>query len=375
MPQAIVLVCAGIGALAMSIGTIVSYTTAAGLIPAFLYGDAGARLTTHLQWQRMPLDFPAVLLFGAIGLAASAPGQGHSWRPDWVLAASIPALGYTLWLLQTRADVLTAATASVMAALVLVVAALRVSSVSDCLRRLIGDIGSMVVSPARRAVCASVLAAVVSSPLAFHAALSGISSSEAQARAYRNWYLSQVEPLDATLRQPDRIRVTVLTDHQCQSCPAALTIADGAVEDVRHQIQMPVDLAVHLFPLNRLCNSAAPVDAHPLACDAAAAVALIRERLGPAAADGAARTLARQGMRLTPDAIEHLLTALVLHPEYLERLPSLRERIRQDIWQPEDMTIATLPLVFVDGISLPSYERSFIQQAVLAQAARRQSVQ
>ena len=312
----------------------------------------------------MPFEFFGLVWCVAVSMAAFlSPRSAHERAANWIFVSGVPIGGLGVWLSYRHPAVVPVMVAAVVCLGMVAISATQVSA--HLFRQLASDTGVVATNARGRAMVLGFLALAGLSAAILQFNAQRVSSSEAQERAYRNWYLSRSRAVSRRL--PSRVlRVEVFTDYECADCTAALARYESIVDDFREAVRVPVELVVRDFPLDPECNGVAFPPAHPTACRAAVAVRLARRMLD----EGRTRRLAwrfyKAGTGLSRANIREILaeSAPALQAPLDEQYGALLKDVVADVAYARQLGVDSVPAVAVNGVKLPKPDDFFLERAL-----------
>ena len=145
---------------------------------------------------------------------------------------------------------------------------------------------------------------------------------------------------------PAKVLVVKFIDWQCPSCRAAHQAYKPALDRIAQSSPGAVREVIKDFPLSSRCNFTMSQDAHPAACEAAAAVRMARDR---GKADEMIEFLFGNQGGMTPAAVKAQAAKLGVSDwdkEYAAKLPE----IQRDIADAVALKVGRTPTYFVNGV-------------------------
>jgi hypothetical protein len=190
----------------------------------------------------------------------------------------------------------------------------------------------------------------------------------AGARGFTAWFRAQsrVAAIDGSARR--ELQVVIYTDYECPACQANVPASLLALDVMRREHPLPIHVSVRDFPLERECNSAVRDDIHPQACEAAAAVRFIAERVSPRDAEDVGVAFYRTRGAVPREKIAGELRARNLEADFSRAYPRLVDAIRREAGEGAAMGVRATPSIYVNGIRLRS--STLLKRAIAEETAR-----
>jgi uncharacterized membrane protein/protein-disulfide isomerase len=145
---------------------------------------------------------------------------------------------------------------------------------------------------------------------------------------------------------PAKVLVVKFIDWQCPSCRAAHQAYKPTLDKIAQSLPGGVREVIKDFPLSSRCNFTMSQDAHPAACEAAAAVRMARDR---GKADEMIEFLFADQRGMTPAAVKAQAATLGVSDwdkEYAAKLPE----IQRDIADAVALKVGRTPTYFINGV-------------------------
>jgi hypothetical protein len=361
---------AGFGACAFA--TLVSYWVVVGGTPAVLYGRNG-QFATLRRVAGLPIEFIGAVWFAAVALLYVFAWARRGRVPVFVFLSALPLAAAGFWQASTRsfhAGPITAA--AVAAAIILVVSAIEEAPpLGDTLRHVFADLAAAMRRPQ---VVATVLGFVALTAMTAEFVIlkaEGVSVRLATQQEFRTWWAAQKRLTDAQLVDQNTIRVVAFTDYQCPACSSAVPEREALVERYRSGHAGSIELVAHDFPLEPECNPGLERELHPMACETAAAVRLVGQRVGAQAAHDLGLWLYKHRDGMSSDAVKERLDEYGLRASYEQQYAALLSEIRTDAAFGRRLGVHYTPTFFVNGVQLPDTTARSFELAVEYELERR----
>ena len=354
--RVIVLAAAVVGMLCCLLATLVSFWTAAGSLPAFLY--ARHRLaSTFIRWSDVPVEFTGLVWFAAIVVVnIVTPRQFKNSVSRCTFFSAIPMAGLGMWAMWRSDLACWPILGGMISAIIILVVTTSadVATLKDMLIQLGAGIAAVARNPLARALVLIGLAATVGTAESIRFKIRAVTANEAYERVFQNWYAKQVRLRIPGLSTPGGIKIVIFTDFQCPFCVDIVPRVETTIEEFRRVNKVLVDLEVKNFPLESECNPAFKKDLHQAACEAAAAERLVRESDGELGGRQFALWLYQSSKQLSAEFISKRLQQLGLAERYVREYPSLMKQIAEDAVYGQRVGIDGTPTILVNGINLPA---------------------
>ena len=360
-----------VGAVSLTISTIVSSLVANGATPAMLYGSAGDAASSLLRWRGLPVEWFGIPWFvSVLGLVGLRPNRWEA-QADWLFLTAVPVLGYSLWLAipQGKSGVVVPVVVAAGAAAVIMTLAARLSStVQRVPRALVNGALTVTRDVKLRAALLGGLALSLGLGTAVQDNGQGTTAQE-NFRAFRNWYLS-VTPTRPLSDRP--LKVTAFTDYLCVECLSQVLLQQGLVDEALDRGKQRIEFTVKNLPAGADCPA---VDANLSArvsdagCAMAVAVRLIQQERGVSGAMRLVLVLARLGRNLTDLDVERQIAELGLLQRYQQQFSRLLRDVNADIAEGRRLGV-TAPAIMVNDLILPRSAPGFLEWALQLEGER-----
>lgn len=341
-----------IGALVCMTATTASMVAALGMTPVWAYGRLRP-FTALVRWNGLPVEYLGFVWFLTILLCTRLEARGivsSRGRRALTFWTAGPAAGLGCYLLLSYSP-LSIATAAATAA------AVGLLSISAFSTSVASQQSSHMGAPSfsrRLAPVAMTLALAIVAAQGLRYAVSRIEPAAAMQLSFDRWFRHQPRLKVEAFTRSTGIRVVVFTDYQCPSCASNLPVSQALIDDAGRRSGLVIETVTRDFPLEVECNPGLVSDTHPAACEAAAAVRIVKDARGMSEAQAVERTFYSKGSSLSaPDVmavIDRLSLAEVFRSQYAERL----DDIRRDASAALEAGVAGTPTYFVNGVRLPS---------------------
>ena len=333
----------------------------------------------------------AALARRSLGEGGRSPGEGGDAATSYIFALSVIGLAVILYLGYASFFVLKTGCLLCIGTYVAVIGIFIASgfagsgSVGRLPARVGGDVRSVMAQPATMlaailflAGSASVVAffpreGSVSAPAAAPQAAAGTAGQASIDAEFSNAWAQQPRIDMGMSAAPAKVLVVKFIDWQCPSCRAAHQAYKPALDRIAQSSPGGVREVIKDFPLSSRCNFTMAQDAHPAACEAAAAVRMARDR---GKADEMIEFLFADQRGMTPAAVKaqaaKLLGVTDWEKEYAAKLPE----IQKDVADAVALKVRQTPTYFVNGVRaendqgwLPPYYFELALQLELKKAA------
>ena len=367
----VVLTSAIIGICCCLVATVVSFWAAIGATPVALYGST-SRLATLLRVADIPIEFIGLAWFTAVGLIyAFAPPRETSSAYMWVFLTAVPIAGAGMWIARENLRCWPFIVATGASVLVLLAAGSeRTPPMPTWPTLLKSDAMRTARSPLAVAVALGFLWMTTMAAQFVSLKTASVSATEVSDQGFKRWFLSHSRVQAANFIAAKGIRVVAFTDYQCPACASTLPLDEAAIETFRNTYQEPIEVVYKDFPLESECNATLKVELHPMACEAAAALRLVRARLGESAAQEFGHALYRNRSRFASGYIEAQLNERHLGPEYKQQYAALLKDVAADVALGQQLGVHSTPTLFVNGTKLPGASVKNFQLALQFEAER-----
>jgi hypothetical protein len=357
---------------AATLATLMSYWGTVGGTPAALYGRT-AQLATLTRIGGLPIEFVAACWFAAVALLYLFAWTRGGRLPNFVFLSAVPFASAIIWQASARNfHIPTVTIAAAAAAVVLTFTALEdAPPLGDAIRHALGDSARALRRPLP---VAAVLGFVSLSVMAAEYVVlkaESVSARLASTQEFRTWWSTQARRADGDLVRPDGIRLVAFTDYQCPACANAVPEYEAIVERFRGDRQDTIDLVVRDFPLEPECNPGLERDLHGLACETAAAVRLVGQRVGAPAAKELGSWFYMHRDKLTTDTINEQLDAHGLRAAYQAQYAEILKAIEVDVALGRRLGVHSTPTFFLDGVKLPDTSPRTFELALQYQVEQR----
>ena len=172
-------------------------------------------------------------------------------------------------------------------------------------------------------VCASAFIGVVAIGSAFASRSAVPTGAE-----FVRWYRSQPRLNMPFLVRPNVLLVAKFNDYQCPGCRQGDVEHTPIITRLADATKQAVEFVTIDYPIETECNPYVTVDSHPVACEAAVAVRLARERGRGAEME---RWLWDRQTALSPEAVVSAARDISGVDDFQDRYQSVLQSIRSDI--------------------------------------------
>jgi protein-disulfide isomerase len=345
-----------LGAAAWLPAVMMSYGMATGTLPLDWVSYI-SQLSAMRRWRGIPLEFfqLAWCLLAAAGLAAALRAARADVRRQTVsviFVIGVPMAACALWLAMARPMAYTAAAGTALGLLAMLIAGGELSSLRDVLGNLRTVLGSPV---PRTALLAAVAVTILGGEVI--GVRTRMNPTEASDLLYRRGFEAS-RPLTGAEYQPtgDAIKVVAFTDYECPVCSMAMPTLAETLSTFSKEAGRPTELVLHDYPLEQECNRGRSDTMHPMACEAAAAVRLVRRVAGDAEADQFVQTLYENNTELKP-IVDAQLARLGLAETFAREYESLRGEVAADAAKGVAAGVHGTPSIFVNGKNVRNWQR------------------
>lgn len=355
-----------IGALACLIACTASMVAALGMTPAWAYGHLRP-LSALVRWQGLPVEYIGLVWFLTVFLCTRLEAN-RTLRPQarrsltfWSAAA---AAGLKSYLLVSYSPIAVPTAAATAAAVGLMV----VSAYSGTSEEVPAErVPSRPVMAALAPIAVTLAVAIVVAQ-ALRYSVSQIAPSAAMQKSFDRWFTQQHRLDSAEFGTNDGIRVVVFTDYQCPSCAASIPFSQAQIDDAIRRSGIVIETMTRDFPLESECNRSVTTTVHPAACEAAVAIRIVRDSLGPAEAKSMESGFYAKGQSLSPDDVVAAIDALKLGESFRSQYQARLADIQHDTARALDAGVTGTPTYFVNGVRLPSSQ--LLERALNHEVAR-----
>jgi uncharacterized membrane protein/protein-disulfide isomerase len=318
-----------------------------------------------------------VLLLSAYGMRKPASesakrSAGYVFLLGTVGLAAVFYFAYTsFFVLQTLCPICLTMYVSIVA--IFVISAMAAGSLSDLPRRLTTDLTGLRSNPTAATLAAVWLVASIALIVFFptqqqvsaqaqaeEPVLEAISPDELA--AWHAWWDKQMPVSEPIVRPSGDVKVLVVkfNDFQCPACRVAYNAYNSIFTKYERQYPKAFEFENKDFPLESECGSG---NAHPFACESAAAVRIAHEK-------GKDKEL-EQWLFATQDEFsrDHIKEGLqrvtgVTGAEYEQRYPKLIADIRAEARIGQRLGVDSTPTFYVNGIRVPSLRPAYLDAAI-----------
>lgn len=314
----------------------------------------------RLRFKGMELEILGIALFSILAIlarvrlhSAKENSVAHASRlGSYILFVATIATAGVIWVIHDggfnrvlRVPAQYWLAAGAILAIVVISARWRVVGVS---RQTLGDLVLLARSPATWAVAGLITLLILTqtSPQA--------RSSAPMGAAFVRWFVSQPRvELPDRFRPDDGVSLVTFIDYQCPACRSAARYYAGLLDELNRTYPGAITFWTVDFPLDSECNSVVSLPSHLAACEAAAAVRLLRRDGRPSESSASMEQwlwsnqaqLSRQGVF---DAFRRLRPDEPLEPKY-----GLLEEIRRDVLLGQKLGVRGTPTYLLNGVRLP----------------------
>ena len=150
------------------------------------------------------------------------------------------------------------------------------------------------------------------------------------------------------LAPPGRVRLVVFSDYQCPFCGDVVPLVEDVVSGYSAE-NAAVEMVERDYPLDSKCNALIGRSVHPLACDSAVAVRLIRKVKGIDEARRTSNWLYQNRPTISSELIRTKLESLGLVAEFRDQYDALVSEIRADVTLATELGVSGTPTLFING--------------------------
>jgi protein-disulfide isomerase len=362
------------GGIICGVAAWVSISGATGMLPAWLFGSSTPTWTTYRFIAGVPIELFGAISFGGllvltlIGRRIAGTGV-HSL----VFASAVVLLGLGVGLLSRIPGSVPMVLATVSAGIIVFATAVSDEApVRAIPRRALWELNSVF----SRSASAVALVAYVASGLVLTQQVGFIvraaSREQSSASNLLRWFAAQRgRAVPELAPPPGQLSVVIFSDYQCPTCAALVPEYVRVLSPLRTARSLiggrrDVTFTVKDFPLDRACNSAVSSTGHPLACESAAAVRLIRRLQGDERATEFERWLYARQNRLTSEDLAEQLDRHGISERYVEERQALLNDVRRDVDFALTIGVSSTPSIFIDGVKTPRLTPSGLENLVTA---------
>lgn len=348
------------GCLTTLTSTVVSFLSATGHVPPFLFGRTHL-FSTFSRVAGVPIEFGLAAAFVACSLVLwrmTRRDPRNLYAHAFLLATIL--LGVTLAVAFGRPRCAAVWVASACAAAMLAISVLADRrSFRKTLRDVFADAREALSSTSTLSATAVYLLAVLLMAQSISYRVSAAARSDSSSRDLIRWFDAQRPLALSQFRAVNGRKLVVFTDYQCPVCSVMVPQYRSVVSGLRsagHQ----VELVIKDFPLEEECNSGVRTTQHPVSCEAAAAMRLLAAR-APGRLDELETWLYQQRDRLSFDNLKGRLAEMGLASAFAGEYTALVASVSDDARLGLSAGVYSTPAVFLDGVKLPSLTAAGIE--------------
>lgn len=198
------------------------------------------------------------------------------------------------------------------------------------------------------------------------------SRSSGAERNFARWYLAQRPSEQPEFSRADGIRVVAFTDYQCPFCAGGIPAGERITRTFAVTSGLSVEYVVRDFPLDANCNPGTRYRRHSSACEAAAAVRVVRRHRGDSEADKVAAWLYERSRALSPQYISDKMSELGLADALATGRDDALETIARDGSLGASIGVTGTPTFVVNGVRLRGGATT-LEHALRLEASRLQA--
>ncbi|MFN2446827.1 MAG: vitamin K epoxide reductase family protein [Vicinamibacterales bacterium] len=333
-----------------------------------------------------------VLVLGLIVLCRRSPTAAPN-LPGYVFAMSTVGLAVVLYLAYASFFVLNAVCVLCVGTYLAVIGLFVTSGAATKVpmtslpSRAIGDLRTLVHTPAALMATLAVAVAAVAGaaffpeqPVGAHVEAATARPTETLAAPPQEIPASALQQLEQMLAQSPRVPIMVpkdgaavllvkFNDYQCPPCRQTYMEYKPVLARYEQQHPGKVKLVTKDYPLDPECNSLAPGGGHAAACEAAVAVRLAREKGRSLAME---EWLFANQATVTPASVREAARTVGNVADFEARYPTTLELVRADIAQGGQLQVRGTPTFFMNGIRLPNLPAELLDAAIAFELKRNQ---
>lgn len=223
----------------------------------------------------------------------------------------------------------------------------------------------------RTGMAVTVAALLVSALLATFRVVRDFREPTLARESFLRWYVSQPTTQSSLLNDAsgNSTVLVIFQDYQCPPCRRAFEEYQPVITRLAQKYPGRLKTQFKDYPLDARCNNHVRLSLHPLACVAAAASRLARDR--GKNHDQFEKWLYQNQASLSEDAIWDVAKSLagVEHSEAM--VEEAFAAIRSDANAGHELKVMSTPTIFVDGVKMDGFVSADWLQAVLEHAIRR----
>jgi uncharacterized membrane protein/protein-disulfide isomerase len=309
--------------------------------------------------------------------ASAAPNlPGYLFAASTLGLAMVLYLGYASYVILGTICLLCVGTYVAVIGLFLTSGAGAKEPMSTLLGRAVGDVGTLVRTPAALAATVVFLAGSVFAlawfPSGAVAAAAPASEPTAQAAPaaapaaaqlaeFEKWLAAQ--PREAVVVPDDGAAVVIVkfNDYQCPPCRQTYMEYKPIFAKWAKQAPGKVKFVTKDFALERECNAVVSSDVHPAACEAAVAVRLAREK---GKAEAMEEWIFANQPSLTPASVRQAAREVGGVEDMDARYAATLTLVKGDTAQGAQLKVNSTPTFFLNGMRIPGLRPEFFDAAI-----------
>jgi protein-disulfide isomerase len=368
----LLLAAAALGAASCLVGTVASYWYMTGTTPPALYGPQIHRLATMVRYGNVPIEFFGLIWFVVVGLIyVSPPPRDTSAAYAWLFCSTVLVVAAAAAVARDHPRTWAFFVSVAAAALVLIASGSEsLPPVRTWPRLTRADAARIGGSPIASMTLFALLLATAMGAQFMSLKAAAVTASQASDQVFKRWFLTQTRDASSDFVAATGIRIVTFTDYQCPACASTVPAELAAIEAFRKTHQVPIQLTYRDFPLESECNVTMQTAMHPVACEAAVAVRIVRERLGDARADEFGESLYHDRSRLSPEYVESRLSEYQLADVYKREYADHLKSVRVDVALGQRLGVRGTPTSFVNGLKMPNISVRNFEMALQYEAER-----